>query len=466
MRRILVILSLMALGLVAPTEAAEPKEIHTFLVIHQCTGKVVAEPRLGRRPARKDLGDDQTWVVQPGEAVSIRLEDPNPLLFSYSWKEGPKTDSANAKVIADLVASFKQLSDQLQAITKTGGGARTAQGQPSPASESDRALEVLKQLGTDLNDLATDLEKVPDLIKDSGKGCEAAAEVKKKVAAWQAPALLEKLDGDLKEIDKWALIFLREDLASNPPPSKPPKDQQQAQESPPKVPSPLALNITRAQALGPQVREMMAALKSFDDAARGIQVPIIFSPPIQFDAAHDSHGTFEIALASGNETVAKGAKVEGKPGKYPFTLLPYSPVDLAVGPAMIYSFIETQEYGTKTENGKILIVRKDSGNQVNGLTVGAMLSITPRAWSNPAFRGSIQLGASPVKDKIGLFLGGGIKFFNLLSIGGGIAYQQAQRLAPGLALNQEIASEDKLKTNIVFKSGFYLTITLDFGGKK
>ena len=95
-----------------------------------------------------------------------------------------------------------------------------------------------------------------------------------------------------------------------------------------------------------------------------------------------------------------------------------------------------------------------------------MLSITPRAWSNPAFRGSIQLGASPVKDKIGLFLGGGIQFFNQLSIGGGIAYQQAQRLAPGLALNQEIASEDKLKTNVIFKSGFYLTITLDFGAKK
>src|SRR5436309_7048400 len=442
MRRILVILSLMAMGMVAPTAAVEPKEIHSFLVIHQCTGKVVAEPRLSRRPARKSLGDDQTWVVQPGEAVSIRLDDPNPLLFSYSWKEGPKTDSANAKVITELVASFKQLSGQLQALTgATTEAFRASAAQPSPASEPDIALGVLKKFGQDLDSLTGDLEQVPELIKDSGNGCEAAKQVKNTVADWHVPTLLEKLDGDLKDIDKWALKFLQEDLnPPSPPVQKPgtknPKEKKQpTKELPPQRPSLVALNITRAQALGPRVREMMAALKSFDDAAKGIQVPMIFPPPIQFDAAHDSHGIFEIALASGNEDIAKGAKVEGKPGKYPFTLVPYSPVDLSVGPAAIYSFIETQEYGTKTENGKITIVRKDSGNQVNGLTVGAMLSITPRAWSNPAFRGSIQMGASPVKDKIGLFLGGGIQFFNL-SIGGGIAYQQAQRLASGLALNQ------------------------------
>jgi len=435
MRRIFVgfTLGLLLLINASPSKAIDSPESHSYLVISQCTGEVRAESPLGTPITSKRITDKQVWEIEPGEMLSIQVIDPNPLLFTYTWKEAPKTETANFKAISELVASFKSLVSQLNA----------AAGVKTESVEEESITDVFRD---HLNILANHLEEVPDLIAKSGKSCRDAREVRDHIAGWDpdAPKLLKDLDTDMKKIDDRALELFKTEQPHN--------DE--------------TLSILQVQALETRVREMMSKLKSFADLASGIQVPKTFEPPLAFDAAHDSGGTLEIGTVDGNEGAAKEAKVEIKPGKYSFTVSPYSPVALSVGPAMIYSFIETENFGTKTENGKILIVRKDSGNQVNGLTVGAMLSITPRSWSNPAFRGSIQIGASPVKDKIGLFLGGGVQFFNQLSIGGGIAYQQAQRLAKNLTVGQEIASEDKLKTNIVFKSGFYLTVTLDFGGKK
>jgi hypothetical protein len=435
-----------ALGLLflihaSPGEAVSSPEKHSYLVISQCTGEVRAENPLGTAVDSKRITDRQIWEIEPGETLSIQVSDPNPLLFTYTWKEAPKTETADFKAIAELAASFKSLVSQLNTIP--GASLVVAGGAPPP----ETAASVLKQFRDDLMTLSNRLDMIPGLIEKSGKSCPDALEVRRTVSGWSPTAqkLLQDLDTDLKKIDDWSLkIFQAGQTAS-------PKDIQ---------------NITQVQGLRPRVQEMMAKLKSFAELANGIQVPITFEPPLAFDAAHDSGGTLEIGTVNGNEGVAKTAKVEVKPGKYSFTVSPYSPVHYSVGPAAIYSFIETENFGTKTEGGKILIVRKDSGNQVNGLTVGAMLSITPRAWSNPAFRGSIQVGASPVKDKIGLFLGGGVQFFNQLSIGGGIAYQQAQRLGKGLTVGQEISSEDKLKTNVIFKPGFYLTVTVGIGGTK
>jgi hypothetical protein len=434
-------LGLLFLIYASPGEAVSTPEKHSYLVISQCTGEVRAESPLGTAVESKRIADRQIWEIEPGETLSIQVSDPNPLLFTYTWKEAPKTETADFKAITELTASFKNLVSQLNSIP--GVAAQTVGGAPP----KETAESVLKNFRKDLNALSEHLDMIPQLIEKSGKSCLDAADVKKTVSEWSPTSqkLLQDLDTDLKKIDDWSLKLFK---TGQPPPSQ---DIQ---------------NITQAQVLGPRVREMMAKLKSFVELANGIQVPKTFEPPLAFDAAHDSGGTLEIGTVNGNEGVAKDAKVEVKPGQYSFTVSPYSPVHFSVGPAVIYSFIETENFGTKTESGKILIVRKDSGNQVNGLTVGAMLSITPRAWSNPALRGSIQVGASPVKDKIGLFLGGGVQFFNQLSIGGGIAYQQAQRLAKGLAVGQEISSEDKLKTNVIFKPGFYLTVTLGLGGTR
>jgi hypothetical protein len=437
---------LIVLILASPARAVHSRDKQSRLVVHQETGEVNTESPAGNVIDTKKLGEKMTYEVDPGESLAVMIVDPNLLLYTYSFKQIEATPTANFTALSEFVSSFKTLAGLLKGLAPI--AAPLALGQeavslPTALSEVLTSEEKLKLVGyaEALDDLALYLTLIPDLIAKSAESFASAEKIKSDASTWK-PDLLSRLDAGIRAVDDIETRLAKQKVEEVPASVLLAKDQE------------------------PRISESITKLKAYLDAAKAIHVPITFEPAIQFDATKDGGGTLEIGTAKGSEQAVAKATAKGKPGKYNFAVFPYSPADFSVGPALIYSFIETEDFGTKTENGKITIVRKDSGNQLNGLTVGAMLSITPRIWSNPAFRRSIQVGASPVKDKIGLFLGGSVQFFNQLSIGGGLAYQQAERLAKNLTLGQEIGSEDKLKTNIVFKPGFYLTITLEFGGKK
>jgi hypothetical protein len=130
---------------------------------------------------------------------------------------------------------------------------------------------------------------------------------------------------------------------------------------------------------------------------------------------------------------------------------------------VIYSLVELPECGVATEGDTITIVRKDEGDEVNGLTVGGVLSIVPRGWSDPTFGGSIDVGLSPVKDKLGIFVGLSLRLYDVASLGAGIAYQQTEELAGDLEVDQVIDSADELKTETGFKAGAYISLTVKLG---
>lgn len=457
--------SLLFLACAFPAQAASGRQKTTILSVRHSDAKVDTLEPSGVAAETADLADPLEFDIDPGETLVIQIKDPNPLLFTYTLTAIPPTDTDNLKAAQALLAGLKDVASALGKLApSTTDSARSFPAPPPSPPEKEENLEAMrksvekkdfsspditakdvKNLLTvfkyDLDDLTSKTQEIPDQIAKSARSFSAADQVKADVLTWNGKDLLGHLEDDLKKINQAG-------LRSDSLPTS----------------STLIARVLQAQVQITQVRSLMDKLKSFIEAAEGIHVSLSLAPAVSFDALHDSGATLDIAARKGSEEEA--GKSPLRKGKFKFVVHPFSPVGFSYGPAAVYSFIETEDFGTKTENGKITIVRKDSGNQINGLAVGVMLSITPRQWSNPAFRRSVQLGFSPVKDKFGIFLGGSVRFFDLLSLGGGIAYQQAERLASGLSLNQEIASEDKLKTNIVFKPGFYLTMTLELGGKK
>jgi hypothetical protein len=207
-----------------------------------------------------------------------------------------------------------------------------------------------------------------------------------------------------------------------------------------------------------RVRTVIAGARSFAATAAKINEPLELGT-IDFVASENALATVEIGAAAN----AKGSDVaERKTGTFKFGIEPYSPAHIKFGMAALYSFIEAPEYTAVAQSsGAFLITRTDNGNAVNGLTGAGMLSVTPRSWSNPVVGGSFQLGISPVTDKIGLFAGATIRVLDRFSFGGGIAYQQTQRLTGPLEEGATVAAADDLKTTTKFVPGAYVSFTFN-----
>src|SRR6476646_5731299 len=113
MRRLFVgcSLSLLSLLVALPAWAVHSRERLSRLVIFQESAEVHAESPAGNVVDTKDLVDKGTinWDIDPGETLSLRIADPNPLLFTYKWKESEKTETFNAKQIDTFAKSIGDL---------------------------------------------------------------------------------------------------------------------------------------------------------------------------------------------------------------------------------------------------------------------------------------------------------------------------------------------------------------------
>jgi hypothetical protein len=144
-------------------------------------------------------------------------------------------------------------------------------------------------------------------------------------------------------------------------------------------------------------------------------------------------------------------------GDRSFTLSPYTPALIGVGTAFVVLFGSNPKF-TAVKSGDQFVIKQEDKNAV-GYNIAAMLTITPKSWNEPTFGGQFQVGVSPTKDRFGLFVGGGIHVQKIFTFGGGFAWQQVDRLASGLAVDQTIPTADALKTATRFRPGAYVHIT-------
>lgn len=208
----------------------------------------------------------------------------------------------------------------------------------------------------------------------------------------------------------------------------------------------------------PAVRTGIATAREFMGVASRIGVPIAFES-VPFGFKENQHPFLTITKVAANADAATASKL--KEGTFTFNVEPGGTVDLSVEPALLYSLVETEDWSTEAQpDGTHKITRKSS-DDVNGMSLGAMLSVTPRRWNNFDFAPSFQIGLSPVSDRFGIFAGPSFRIFDLFSIGGGIAYQQAERLDDSQAEGGIIAKASDLKVDLKPETGFYFTISVN-----
>ena len=162
---------------------------------------------------------------------------------------------------------------------------------------------------------------------------------------------------------------------------------------------------------------------------------------------------WENYLDAGTKETRDGALKE-----FTISLEAYSPVVLSPGVSAILLFIENPTFKAVKSGDQYVIQSVDE--EVTSYSLGAMLNITPRAWNEPTFGGSFQLGVSPTKDRIGFYAGAGVNVQQIFGFGAGVAWQQVDNLAEGLIVGQGIASPELLKTGTRFKPGFYINGTV------
>lgn len=213
------------------------------------------------------------------------------------------------------------------------------------------------------------------------------------------------------------------------------------------------------------VERAIPALRQFQKAASGIGQSVEKSG---IRASVKEHRPQVVTIASKTDAPALPATAKPKPGTYTFTVKADAAVDYEfVEPAVVYSLVEREDWDTRaTSDGKFEIFRNDDGDEINGTTVAGMLSITPRSWKDWSFAPSAQIGFSPVKDRFGIFGGFSFKIFDLFKIGGGIAYQQTEKLSSSQQPGQRLDSADDLDIEIEPDTGFYFGITVDLGKKR
>jgi hypothetical protein len=159
------------------------------------------------------------------------------------------------------------------------------------------------------------------------------------------------------------------------------------------------------------------------------------------------------------------ARIAGADGKTDTLIFnPYSAATLQYGAATIFYYPGDRKYAA-TASGSAFTITKSQEDHTP-LTLAGMLTITPRAWAEPTFGGAFQVGVSPIQDRLGAYAGALVTSQQLFSFGAGIAWQKAERLAPGLSEGQTIPTADALQTVRRFGAAFYISASVNLPSGK
>jgi hypothetical protein len=219
MRQFIVLLAISIA--ITPCHAAEPDQREYRLAVRHYDGfvdlrpgTIVVDPKTGTTARdSKALQTDLSYQLRSTDSIIVIIEQTNPLLFTYAWKDETPVDTsdfASAKKFAD---SIKALSDLLSPF---GPSEKTQSGQGSLLFEQIPYCTAVEQLaarvphesvlckaGVDLDFITTlagqvdtlhsRASSIPQKIKDSATNWDSALKVRNTVVnEWSEPADLVK----------------------------------------------------------------------------------------------------------------------------------------------------------------------------------------------------------------------------------------------------------------------------------
>lgn len=462
------------------------------------------------------ITEQPVYVLRKGDTVSIVVVDRNPLLFTYDAEltaaetEQHKIAAQFAKSLSDLVETFRSRLGAGQEDVRVVEGLNLANFREAFTSLNNRILALPAKIDQSIG-AAADVEamkgevagwQVSVLANSIREGYKKAAIIAGKCLSGQplqtdqglvscndkfAPrktAAFHVIDGAaLPEVTMCGPSESDDLIEQQPPPvsnQNPPKPTGVVEAKPVEQPAPnpnpvgsgspspsgdsIQSFIVLALAMQSRIEASLNVVTGFAADVAEINTPKTLRPSKDKDhyeySIQDQTVTIVVEPSSKYDEFlspsAKKARQNGV-GKFPLMLKPYTPATISVAPAFVLLFGTDPKFKAVKAGDQFEIQKEDP--QGVGYNIAAMLTITPKAWSEPTFGGQFQIGVSPTKDNIGFYLGAGINVQELFTFGLGAAYHQVNRLASGLSVGQKISSADALKTEKEYRPAFYFHIT-------
>jgi hypothetical protein len=427
------LLLLAALAAARPVQAVEVVSIK----IYHVQNKIVESGEgLCCGTEKRDLDAGATFYAKKDTTVRISIEDPNPLLFQYSLKLGVAVQTANSKALGGFADS---LDSFLGNFAPTSGiGLKVAS--VAPEERCRKAIDSLVGLGSRINLAAKKRAQITALSLTDHASAKAA------VNAWDLPDLNKGLKESDQELETIASAFLASKVTGiDPCPAGDPDAE-----------SLIALARTELPSIG----KVLDNLNEFAKLVGQIDEPIPL-PPFVVNIDQDQPIILKITKSDNWPPGLSDKKLFI--GDASFTVSPLSRVAITFGAAAVYSFVRSPTFSAASSGGQFVV--KQTKNDYKKVDGAVMMQVEPTAWDLGPLNVGFQVGVAPKTD-LGLFLGLSLRAANHFTLGAGVAFQRVDRLAPGLAVGQTLASQDALKTEKTFRSGLYLNITVTTTKKK
>jgi len=504
MRRLVVAIAILFSASAA--SAADANQRENRLLIRHYAGLVELRDGANNVVDQKALQTDISYNLRQADTIVAVVSEANPLLFTYAWKDEPPTetgDFAAAKKFADALKSITDLLKKFGPEEKQFGqdftlftdycaeadvhDVRFCKAGFDPQfvgtfennvtrlhAQAGRVPELVRQSALSWtaalavrDTVANDFTDTADLIKAVRAEYAKLHDINRKVALGRMrdPIQIAVLgsDGDTE----WLDTALQQaggshgtggTLPNTQPPVLTPEQIKQQQKQSIITAEPLAHAFRVLLDDEKSVENDITALENFVSRASKIGEPIQLKT-VKYNVSQIQPAVLTIAKIPIDVQPLDVSRY--KTGDFKLAFSPGGPVHYDYGVSAIYSFLEVPTFDAKKgDDDKLHIVRTDNGDAVSGTTGALTLTIVPQRWEDPQFSLGFQLGVSPVKDKIGIFLGPRIRVYNLFTFSAGITYQQTKRLS-GQSLGDIVESADKIKTTNVFKPAAYVSIGLD-----
>jgi hypothetical protein len=140
------------------------------------------------------------------------------------------------------------------------------------------------------------------------------------------------------------------------------------------------------------------------------------------------------------------------------TVSPSSIATWSLGAAVVVPIISDPTFTAEKSGDKFVIHSKEGDSQP--YQIAAMLSIEPTRLREQPFGLGLQIGVSPAKQNVALYVGPHIRLY-AISIGGGLVLQRTTRLDDGQVVGQELGAEADMKLNTRLRPGGYVQVSVD-----
>ena len=396
------------------------------------------------------------------EAVSIWIEDPNPLLFTYRSGGVESTPTADSQVLASLVAALGPL-----VATEPAEAAEDFSDTATPDPVSDLLREIRANVGK-LHEKTDQIAALTAQTATPRGNCftegrvTARQSVKDTVAGWDVDGLTNRIDTGYSMLrrlaaeafDGSAVVVSGEELSEGGE-TVPPDDTAGASEIPSDITGPATFSedvesgdeasrsasqngspestasevalrnemeslrgrnddnrrlvlLLLALQSEPAIGEALESLQQFAKKVGQIDEPLQVVEEIAFDSTNERSVELEIAVVAENAEAA--ARTGRRTNSITFVTEPYSFFAVRAGGGLVWADLDRPTFFARSQGDELVVGQ--ALNDTPSTTVSAMVNLIPRPLAREVVAPFFQLGVRDDRRRVAVFFGLGTTILN------------------------------------------------------